>query len=165
MREKNRFIEAGRITNTHGIRGELKVEVWLDNPEALGRYPRLFIDGREIRLISSHVQKQAVIATLEGISDINAAQPLKGKTVYIAREDAQLPPGGYFLQDLYGAEVIDENGEKIGTLTEILERPASQIYVVTDRNGMEHLVPAIPEFVRGVDVDEGILTVHLIEGM
>ena len=165
MREKQRFIEAGRITNTHGVRGELKIEVWLDSPEALGRYPRLFVDGRKIRLISARVQKQFVIASLEGINDISDGQPLKGKTVYIAREDAQLPPGGYFLQDLYGANVIDEFGKPVGILTEILERPASQIYVVKDRNGEEHLIPAIPEFVRGVDADEGLITVRLIEGM
>ena len=85
--------------------------------------------------------------------------------MYIAREDAQLPPGGYFLQDLYGANVIDEFGKPVGILTEILERPASQIYVVKDQNGEEHLIPAIPEFVRGVDADEGLITVRLIEGM
>lgn len=165
MGEKQAYIEAGRITNTHGVHGELKIEVWLDSPEALKRYKRLFVDGAEKKILGARVQKQFVIASIEGVSDINTAQPMKGKTVYIAREDARLPAGGYFLQDLYGASVVDESGVPFGTLTDILERPAANVYVVTGTDGKEHLIPAVPEFIRKVDADAGILMVRLIEGM
>ena len=162
---KQAFIEAGRITNTHGVRGEVRIEVWLDSPDYLKRFPRVFIDGREYQIASAKEHKSFLITALEGIGDINAAMPLKGKTVWIAREDAGLPEGGYFLQDLLGAEVFDDTGAKVGVLEEILERPASDIYVVRDEHGLEHLIPAVPEFIRGADADRGIVTVHLIEGM
>ena len=162
---KQPYIEAGRITNTHGVRGEVKIEVWLDTPADLGRYKRVFIDGTEIRLLSARAQNRFAIAALEGITDINAAMPLKGKTVWIAREDAKLPPGGYFLQDLIGARVVDEDGGEVGTLTEILERPANDVYVVTGAAGREILIPAVPAFILRADADAGLITVRLLEGM
>lgn len=165
LMEKKRFIDAGKIVNTHGVRGEVKMEVWLDSPEYLGSFPRVFVAGREYQLLSSRVQKSFLIAALEGIGDINAAMPLKGKAVQIAREDAGLRDGEYFLQDIIGAEVFDEAGEKIGILTEILERPASPVYIVRGEDGAEHLIPAVPAFVLETDPDAGRITVRLIEGM
>ena len=162
---KNPFIEAGRITNTHGIRGEVKIEVWLDRPEDLCRYVRLFVDGQEKRIRSIRIQNRFALASFDGVNDINTAMPLKGKTVFIAREDAGLAPGEYFLQDLLQASVQDENGMEIGTLTDILERPANNVYVVTDRRGREILIPAVPAFIVRADAEAGILTVRLLEGM
>jgi 16S rRNA processing protein RimM len=91
--------------------------------------------------------------------------PLKGKTVYIAREDAPLPPGGYFLQDLLDARVVLGDGSPVGVLTEILERPANNVYVVTDPEGKEILIPAVPAFILSADAEEGVVTVRLLEGM
>lgn len=162
---KNPFIEAGRITNTHGIRGEVKIEVWLDRPEDLCRYVRLFVDGQEKRIRSIRIQNRFALVSFDGVDDINTAMPLKGKTVFIAREDACLAPGEYFLQDLLQASVQDENGMEIGTLTDILERPANNVYVVTDRRGREILIPAVPSFIVRADAEAGILTVRLLEGM
>ena len=161
--EKQRLIEAGRILNTHGIAGELKLEVWLDSPEFMKRFRRLYIGEREIRIESARIHKGFLIAKLAGVDDINAAMPYKGRVVHIAREDAQLPKGGYFLQDIIGARVVSEDGAEIGTLTDIMESPAHNIYVVTGER--EHLIPAVPEFIRHTDADAGIVTVHLIEGM
>ena len=160
---KQRLIEAGRIVNTHGIAGEVKIEVWLDSPEFMKRFKRLFIGEREIKLESARIHKGFVIAKLAGVDDINAAMPYKGKTVHIAREDAKLPEGSYFLQDIIGARVVSEDGAELGTLTDIIESPAHNIYVVTGER--EHLIPAVPEFIRHTDADEGIVTVHLIEGL
>ena len=162
---KKPYIQAGRIVNTHGVRGEVRIEVWLDSPAYLKTFPRVFVDGEEKKILSAFIHKQFLVAQLEGIPDVNAAMPLKGKTVTVAREDARLPKGGYFLQDLIGAEVQSENGIRVGTLTEILEKPASEIYVVTDGGGEEHLIPAVPAFVLSADADEGVVTVRLIEGM
>ena len=81
----------------------------------------------------------------------------------IAREDAPLPRGAYFIQDILGASVVDETGNEIGRLTDVLERPASNIYVV--RGETEHLIPAVPEFILSTDAEKGVITVHLIEGM
>ncbi|MBQ9664518.1 MAG: 16S rRNA processing protein RimM [Oscillospiraceae bacterium] len=162
---KQPYIEAGRITNTHGVRGEVKIEVWLDSPAALAEYPRVFVDGAEMRLLSARPQNRFVIAALEGIADVNEAMKLKGKSVFIAREDAMLPPGGYFLQDLLEARVVLEDGSEVGTLTEILERPASDVYVVKAPDGREILIPAVPAFILRADADAGVVTVRLLEGM
>ena len=162
---KQAYIEAGRITSTHGVHGEVKIEVWLDTPEDLKHYRRIFIDGQERKLLSVRQQNRFVIVKLHQIDDINAAQPLKGKTVYIAREDAPLPPGGYFLQDLLDAKVVLEDGSPVGILTEILERPANNVYVVTDPDGKEILIPVVPAFIIRADAENGIVTVRLLEGM
>ena len=165
MKQMSRFIPAGKIVNTHGVRGEVKIEVWLDSPAFLAQFPRIFVNGSEYRLLSSSRQKQFLLARLEGIDDVNAAMTLKGKEIQIAREDADLPEGGYFLQDLLGARVVTEEGEEIGTLQDVMERPASDIYVVIDKSGNERLIPAVPEFIRSVDPAEGVITVALIPGM
>ena len=162
---KQAYIEAGRITSTRGVHGEVKIEVWLDTPEDLKHYRRIFIDGQEKKLLSVRQQNRFVIVKLHQIDDINAAQPLKGKTVYIAREDAPLPPGGYFLQDLLDAKVVLEDGSPVGVLTEILERPANNVYVVTDPDGKEILIPVVPAFIIRADAENGIVTVRLLEGM
>ena len=161
--EKSALIEAGRIVNTHGVAGEVKIEVWLDSPQFLRRCGRVFLGGAERKILSSKVQKQFLIAKLEGVEDLNAAMALKGRELFIARADAPLPRGGYFIQDILGAAVMDEEGREIGKLTDVLERPASNIYVV--EGDAEHLIPAVPEFIRNVDAENGVITVHLIEGM
>ena len=161
--EKQQYIEAGRIVNTHGVAGELKIEVWLDSPQFMKRFKRLYLDGRPVSVKTARVHKQFLLCALEGVEDVNAAMALKGKTVYIDRADARLPRGAYFLQDLIGSRVQDEQGQELGVLTEVLERPASNIYVV--RGEIEHLIPAVPEFIMSTDVDAGVITVRLIEGM
>ena len=163
--EKSAFIEAGRIVNTHGVAGEVKIEVWLDSPQFLRRCGRLFLDGKERKILSGKVQKSFLIAKLEGVEDVNAAMTLKGRTVQIAREDAPLPPGGYFLQDLLDARVVREDGTPVGVLTEILERPANNVYVVTAPEGKEVLIPVVPAFILRADAEEGVVTVRLLEGM
>ena len=160
---KSAYIEAGRIVNTHGVNGEVKIEVWLDSPQLLRRCGRVFLDGQERKLLSGKVQKRFLIAKLEGVEDLNAAMALKGRELSIAREDARLPRGAYFVQDILGAAVVDEQGREIGRLTDVLERPASNIYVVQGET--EHLIPAVPEFIRNTDAEKGVITVHLIEGM
>ena len=161
--EKAPFIEAGRITNTHGVAGEVKIEVWLDSPQLLRRCGRVFLDGAERRILSGKVQKNFLIAKLEGVEDVKAAMALKGRTVFIDRSDARLPAGSYFLQDILGARVIDEQGREIGRLTEVLERPAANVYVVQGET--EHLIPAVPAFILSTDPAAGVITVRLIEGM
>ena len=161
--EKKQYIEAGRITNTHGINGEVKIEVWLDSPAFLKKFKTLYIDGKQVKLVSGRVHKGFLIAMLEGVSDVNAAMCHKNKTVYIDRAEARLPRGAFFLGDIIGAEVRTEDGTVIGTLTDILETPASNIYVV--KGEAEHLIPAVPEFIVGTDAENGVVTVRLIEGM
>ena len=161
--QKKQFLEAGKIINTHGVGGEVKIESWLDTPEFLRSFRRLFVRGKEVKVLSARVHKGFVIARLEGVDDMNAAMALKGTDISIAREDAHLSDGAYFLSDIIGSRVVDEEGREIGTLEEIEETPSAPLYTV--RGEREYLIPAVPEFIRSVDVENGVITVHLIEGM
>lgn len=157
------FIEAGKIINTHGVKGELKIAVWLDSAEYFCGFKTLYVDNNALKVVSARPHKGFAIVKIDGIDDINAAMCLKNKAVYISRNDAKLPKGGYFLQDIIGAEVVTESGEGVGVLKDILETPASLIYVVAGET--EHMIPAVPEFVLKTDAENGRITVQLIEGM
>ena len=157
------YVEAGRIVNTHGVTGEVKIEVWLDSPEFFKRFKRLFIAGEEKRILSARAHKSFIIARLEGVDDINAAMALKGRVAEVLRADAGLKEGEFFVQDIIGFTVVDEQGNTVGTLTDAEELPASMIYVVKGES--EHLIPAVPEFIRSIDASARQITVHLIEGM
>ena len=161
--EKQQYIEAGKIVNTHGVAGEVKIEVWLDSPQFLRRFPRIFVNGAEKRILSGKVQKNFLIVKLEGVDDVNAAMTLKGRTVSVDRSDVRLPRGSFFIQDILGAAVVDEQGRELGRLVDVWERPAHNIYVVQGET--EHLIPAVPEFVLKTDAEAGVITVRLIEGM
>ena len=162
--EKNAFIEAGRIVNTHGVQGEVKIEVWLDSLKFFKSFKRLYTaGGQELKVLSARTHKDFVIVKLAGVEDVNAAMALKNKVVSIRRSDAALPHGAFFLQDILGAKVVDQDGSEIGVLEDVMETPASNIYVV--KGETEHLIPAVPEFIKKTDAEAGVITVHLIEGM
>lgn len=161
---KHEFLEAGQIANTHGIRGEVKIIPWADSPAFLAGFSTLYLDEKPIHVQAARVHKTAVLVKLEGIDSVEAAMALKGKTVSIARKDAALEPGAFFLADLIGIAVRDEAGSPLGAVAEVLTPPAHNVYVVKGPDG-EHLIPAVPEFVKKVDLDHGELVVSLIEGM
>lgn len=161
--ELSKTIDAGKIVNTHGVRGEVKIEVWLDSAALLRGCGRVVIDGQERRILSSREQKGWLIAKLDGVDDINAAMALKEHTVQVYRADVKLPEGTVFVRDILGAKVVTEAGETVGTLVDALEYPAHMVYVV--RGDTEHLIPAVPTFIRAIDTQSGTVTVHLIEGM
>lgn len=161
--DKKKFLEAGQIVNTHGIRGEVQIVPWADDAQFLRKFKTFYIDNKPVRVERSSVHKKRLIAKFEGVDDINAAMPLKTKVIFIDRADVRLPKGSFFLQDILGARVVTEDGSPVGTLTDVLDMPQGQIYQVQGET--EHLIPAVPEFVKQVDVDGGVITVRLIEGM
>lgn len=158
-----KYLEAGKIVNTHGVLGEVKIVPWTDSADFLKRFKFLYIHGKPVRMLSSRAHNGFLIAKLEGVDDINAAMPLKNQTVSIDRYEAKLPQGSFFLSDLIGASVIDESGAELGKLTDVLETPAHNIYVVTGER--EILIPAVPAFILKTDVSAGVVTVRLIDGM
>lgn len=161
--EKPQYIQAGQIVNTHGVRGEVKIVPWTDSPEFLQKFKTLYLGNAPVKVLSSRVHKGFLIAALEGVGDVTAALALKNKTVYIDRTDARLPEGTFFLADILGAGVVTDAGKELGTLADVLDLPGQRVYVV--KGGQEHLIPAVPEFILNTDVENGVITVHLIEGM
>ena len=157
------FIPAGKIVNTHGVYGEVKIEVWLDSPEFLKSFKRIFLEGKEYRFKRASVHKGFLLAALEGIDSMDSAIALKGKEISILRSDARLPKGKFFLCEIMGARAFDAEGNEIGILTEIIENPAQPIYVI--KGEREHLIPAVEEFILSTDVENKIIRINLIEGM
>ena len=160
---KEPYLEAGKIINTFGVRGEVKLDPWCDSAEFLKPLKTLYIDGAPRAVASSRVHKGMLIVRFADVEDVNGAMLLKNKIVYFARSDVHLPKGRHFVADLLGAVVVDEQGAEIGKLTEVLDMPAGQVYVVQGET--EHTIPAVPEFILDIDADGKVIRVHLIEGM
>ena len=167
MTEK-RYIECGKIINTHGCRGGIKAESWCNSEEDLAALKRVFIlsgsSYEEHKVTKASIFKQFVLFELKGIDDMDKAMLLKNKTLYALREDFALEDGEFFLADMIGLDVIDaDSGETYGKLSDIMNRGASDIYVVSTKNG-ERMIPAVDEFIISVDIEKGIF-VRVIEGM
>ena len=166
--KRKEYLECAIIINTHGVRGDVKLESLCDSPEVLASLERVFaLEGgkyREIEVKHASVFKQFVLATLDGVDDMDKAMAMKGTTLYAARDDFDLDEGDYFIADLIGLDVIDNvSGKKYGTLTDVINRGASDIYVIKTESG-ERMMPAVEEFVKRVDLDEGVF-VETIPGL
>ncbi|MEA4954594.1 MAG: ribosome maturation factor RimM [Pseudoflavonifractor sp.] len=162
---KQRFLEAGEIVNTHGVRGEVKILPWGDGPEFLCGFNTVYLDGKPLRLLDARPHKKMVLAALEGVDSVEAAMRLKGKVLSIDRTGVKLPKGRHFLADLMGLTVLDAaTGENLGTVQDILTPPAHEVYVVRGM-GKEYMIPAVDAFVKEIDLEAGHIRVALIEGM
>lgn len=160
-----RFLEAGKIVNTHGINGELKIQPWCDSVEFLLDLPEVYIDGVKKEVVSARKHKQFALFKLDGVESIDAALELKNKIICIDRNSVELDEDSYFISDVLGFSVFDRRKNAvIGTLADFIEAPASDIYVVKGKTG-EILIPAVPEFIKNVDYENRTLEVMTIEGM
>ena len=154
------FIEAGEIVNVHGLRGEVKVLCWLDDPEMLCEFDRCRIQGKEYDMEQVRVQKTCNLVKLEGIDTVEDAQKLRGKTVLLYRED--IDPEVIFAAELIGVEVF-EDGVKIGEIAEVLDYPGNSVYVV--KGEKTYMIPAVRAFILNTDIEGNRMDVKLLEGM
>lgn len=162
------YLECGKIVNTHGVRGTLKLECWCDTPQDLASLKKVFFKkgaGFECKKVKkASVFKQFVLMDLEGVNDINMAEALKGTVVFADRDDISIDEDAFFIADLIGLEVIDiASGGTIGTLSDVINLGASDLYEIDTASGKK-LIPAVPEFIKEIDLEKGIF-VSLIEGM
>ena len=168
-----KYLLCAKIVGTHGVKGNIRLESYCDSPRILAGLKALYFkksdgDFEEYKVEKASIQKEAVLAKLEGIDTLENAILLKGRELYADRCDFKLPKGGYFVADQIGLPVIDyESGEVIGNVSEIMTGRIQDIYVVSDVNGGTFMVPSVPEFIKKVSVegeDSGVY-VSLIEGM
>ena len=165
---KKRFLDSGKIVGTHGIKGELRIDPWCDSPEFLCCFKKLYLDeqGRESIKVKSRPHKNIVLCKVDGIDTIEQADKMRGKTIYIDREEIVLDEGVNFVQDLLGLEVKDaDNATVYGKITDVLRTGANDVYVVQDAQGKELLLPAIHQCILDVDIEKNIMTVHLMKGL
>ncbi len=166
---KQAYLECGKIINTHGFRGAVKLENRCDSPEVLASIKQIWFSERDgsyrpCRVLHASVQKQFVIATLEGIDSEEAANRLRERLVYARREDIPVEEGDYFIVDLIGLPVKDaETGEVIGTVANVDTRGARDLYIVKTERG-EFMVPAVPAFIIRIDPNDAVY-MHQIPGL
>ena len=157
---KLQYIEAGEIVTTHGVRGEVKVLCWLDDPEMLCEFDRCRIDGKEYTMDQVRVQKTCNLVKLSGVDTMEAAQAMRGKIIQLYRED--IDDEVIFAAELIGMEVYAE-GNLIGKIKEVLDYPGNSVYVV--RGEFEYMIPAVNQFILSTDMEANRMEVKLIEGM
>ncbi len=165
---KKNFLECGKLVAMHGIAGELRMQPWCE-PEDLIGVKRLFLDPdglQPVRVIRARPHKNVVILKLADVDTPEQAALLRGKVLYVDRTAISLLPGEYFIQDLIGMRVVDaDDGRFYGTLTDVLETGANNVYQVTFPDGKDRLVPAIEQVVIERDVDAGIMRIRPMEGL
>ena len=165
---KSEYLEAGCIAGTHGVHGELRLEPWCDSPQFLQKFQTLYWekDKAPVRVLSSRVHKNLLLVTLEGVTALEQADTLRGRVLCFRREDAALPEGTFFRRDLIGLSVRDsQTGKVLGTLTEVYETGANDVYEISDSDGKKTLCPAIPQVVKKISLDDGMIEITPMEGM
>ena len=164
----NEYLECGKIVNTHGVIGEVKVECYCDSPEVLASLKKVYIKKGEkyeaAEVKRSFVSKNAAVMRLSCISDMDAAQRMRETVLYAAREDIPIEEGAYFIADLIGLDVVDADTDRFyGKIMEVINRRASDIYVIKTKAG-DVLFPAVDEFIDSVDIEKAVY-IKPIEGM
>lgn len=158
-------IELGKIINTHGVRGELKLEPWCEAADVFSLLKEVTVGQHVCAVERFRMHKNHVLLVLAGIDTIEKAEALRGSVVTAPREAIDLPEDGYFYSDLFGFAVFDSRTQRvIGTLRDVSELPQGEIYVIESERG-EILVPAVEAFEEGVDWEGRRLLLRTIEGM
>lgn len=164
------MLQVGVIASTHGIRGEVKVFPTTDDVRRFKRLKEVILDtGKEkiaMEIEGVKFFKQFAILKFKGIDNIDDVQKYRQKSLYVTRQNAvRLGRDEYFIADLMGLRVVDENEQEIGVLKEVMETGANDVYVIEMADGRELLLPAIKQCVLQVNVEEGFVRVHVLEGL
>ncbi len=164
---KKQFLEIGKIVAVQGLKGEVRVEPWCDSAEFLCEFDCLYFNKgmTPVEIVKSRPHKNIVLMKIEGVDTPEAAQELRGKVLYMDRDDVELEEGTYFVQDLIGLEVIDaDDGTVYGRLSQVTYTGANDVYHIADGE-KEYLIPAIPDVIEKTDIEGGKLFIHKMEGL
>ena len=164
------LLKVGVITTTHGVRGEVKVYPTTDEPERFLELDYVLLDtGRELRKLEiKNVKffKNLVILKFKGVDNINDIEKYKSRDLWIPREEGQeLEEDEYYIADLLGMSVVLENGQEFGTLKDVMETGANDVYIIDSAEHGEVLLPAIKECILDVDLEKNVMTIHLMKGL
>lgn len=164
------LLQVGVISSTHGIRGEVKVFPTTDDPNRFKKLKQVILDtGKEqkdLEIQGVKFFKQFVILKFKGIDNINDIEKYKGKSLFVTRENAvDLDEDEYFIADLIDMQVVLEDGTEFGTLTDVMETGANDVYCVQTEKYGEVLIPAIKDCILDVDIENGKMMIHLMPGL
>ena len=164
------LLEVGKIVNTHGLRGEVKVVTWTDYPEVFADIDFVYVKKKSeyerLDVKGIKYQKNNLIVRFSQITDINMAEKYKNQVIYAEREIlGELPDGVYYIADLIGLDIVTEDSEKIGTVSDVFNTGSNDIYEVK-REGKKNLfLPVIDDVVLNIDVEGGKITVRMMDGL
>jgi 16S rRNA processing protein RimM len=162
------YLAVGFLRRAHGLRGEMIMDLHTDFPERLRSGRKLVVgeDHKAMTLASVRPHAKGVLVRFKGIETSEDAGQLRNQWVYVKATDVpSLPEGKMYQHELFGFEVLDEDGNSLGELVEIIETGANDVYVVKDANGRELLLPAIPSVILDLDRERRLMRVHLLEGL
>lgn len=163
------FLEAGKIINTHGLRGEVKVVAWMDSPDDFEKLESVYIGSGEGKksydVESVKYQKNNLIVKLGGVDNADSAQKLKNCILYAAREDlGELPEGVYYIADIIGLPVYDKSGELIGVVSDIFNTGSNDVYEIRREEKKALYLPMVGDCIA-IDIENGRITVNIPEGL
>lgn len=163
------YLETAKIVATHGIRGEVRCQYFCDSADFLCEFDELYLDKngeKPVEIARAYPHKNVVIMKLEGIDTVEDAQKLIGKTLYMDRDDVELPEDVYFIQDIIGLVVKDiDSGEVYGKISEVYQNGATDVYSIKKENGTELMFPYIDEVVKKIDIEAGEMLIKPLEGL
>ncbi len=161
------LLELGKVVAIHALKGEIRLQPWCDTPDFAAGFKKVYLDGRPVKVRSARPHKNIVIMHLWGIDTAEAAQTLVNKVLYISRDQVSLPEGSYFIADLIGLKVVDADDENrvYGTLTEVSQTGANDVYHIRFADGKTRYIPAIPQVVIQTDLQNGMMKIRPLEGL
>ena len=160
-------VKIGKIVNAVGLRGEVKVYNYSDSEEVYERTPEIYAEDKLLKVENVRVQKNMVILKLSGIDDRNEAEAAKGVELYITESDLpELPEGVFYIRELIGMNVMESEKDMfLGTVTDVIQNTAQDIFEVEQENGKKILIPKVDEFILNIDKEQKTIYVKLIEGL
>ncbi|MBR0483262.1 MAG: 16S rRNA processing protein RimM [Oscillospiraceae bacterium] len=167
---QKRFLEIGKITNVHGLHGELKVYPWCDDAAFLCSFEELYLDKNgkyPVQVQNARIQQNLIIMKIYGCDTREQAEAMKGKILYMDREDVELEDGCYFIQDLIGLQVLDaDTGRVWGVLRDVFQTGANDVYEIwNEEEKKEYLAPAIPDVIIETSLEKGIMKIRPLKGL
>lgn len=162
------YTAIGKITSTHGIKGDMKIFPLTDDPDRFFSLRKAYIGDlkEEVFPEEPRIHKGMILIRFKSLEDINKILRFKGQYIYVLDEDRiKLPEGRYFISDLLGCEVFDMKERKLGTIKDVLQGAANDVYVIDGGNGLEYFIPAVERFIVSVSIADKRVQVDPIEGM
>ncbi len=164
------FLEAGKVVGMHGVRGEMRFDVWCDGTDFLKKIKTLYLDAdgsQAVGVVSVRPHKNIALLKLQDVLSIEDAERYRGKILYFSRKDVSLDSGKAFVEDVIGCSVCDEDNTDIlyGTVTDVIKGVANDVWAVKDKNGKETLVPVIPSVVVELDAENEKVYLRPLKGL
>ncbi len=162
-----KYLEIGKIVSVFGIKGEVKVEPWCDSPAFICEFDTLYYkSGTPVEIERSRVHKNQALLKIKGVETPEQGKLLRGRVLYMDRDDVELDEGTYFRQDLIGLTVKDsKTDEEYGKISDVLETGANDVYEIADCNSEKKYIPAIPDVIDSVDLENGVMLITPLEGL